>query len=87
MKTFITNLNMNGFKSFGRKSVLDFSPGLNAIIGPNGSGKSNCLDALCFILGRMSSKDLRAENFADLIFKRKAQTAGEAETSITLDNS
>ncbi|HIH14145.1 MAG TPA: chromosome segregation protein SMC [Nanoarchaeota archaeon] len=87
MKTFITNLNMNGFKSFGRKSALDFSPGLNAIIGPNGSGKSNCLDALCFILGRMSSKDLRAENFADLIFKRKTQTAGEAETSITLDNS
>ncbi len=87
MKTFITNLNMNGFKSFGRKSALDFSPRLNAIIGPNGSGKSNCLDALCFILGRMSSKDLRAENFSDLVFKKKANAASEAETSITLDNS
>ncbi|HIJ97785.1 TPA: AAA family ATPase, partial [archaeon] len=87
MKTFITSLHLNGFKSFGRKVSLDFSPGLNAVIGPNGSGKSNTLDALCFILGRMSSKDLRAENFSDLIFKRKTQTAGEAETSIVLDNS
>ncbi len=87
MKTFITGLHLHGFKSFGRRSALEFSPGLNTVIGPNGSGKSNIIDSLCFILGRMSSKDLRAENFSDLIFKKKNQSAGEAETSLVLDNS
>jgi len=87
MKTFITGLHLHGFKSFGRKSALEFSPGLNTVIGPNGSGKSNILDSLCFILGRMSSKDLRAENFSDLIFKKKNVGAGEAEISLVLDNS
>lgn len=87
MKTYISGLHLHGFKSFGKKTQLEFGPGLNAVIGPNGSGKSNVLDSLCFILGRMSSKDLRAENFSDLIFKRKANTAGEADTAIVLDNS
>ncbi len=87
MKTYIRNLHLQGFKSFGRKTELELCHGLNAVIGPNGSGKSNILDTLCFILGRMSSKDLRAENFSDLIFKRKSQSAGEAETAIHLDNS
>ena len=87
VKTYIRNLHLQGFKSFGRKTDLEFCHGLNAVIGPNGSGKSNILDTLCFILGRMSSKDLRAENFSDLIFKRKSQSAGEAETAIHLDNS
>ncbi|MBI4095384.1 MAG: chromosome segregation protein SMC [DPANN group archaeon] len=87
MKTFISGLHLHGFKSFGKTTQLQFGPGLNAVIGPNGSGKSNVLDSLCFILGRMSSKDLRAENFSDLIFKRKANAAGEADTAIHLDNS
>ncbi|MBI2040949.1 MAG: chromosome segregation protein SMC [DPANN group archaeon] len=87
MKTFISGLNLRGFKSFGKTTQLQFGPGLNAVIGPNGSGKSNVLDGFCFILGRMSSKDLRAENFSDLIFKKKSNTASEADTAIYLDNS
>jgi len=87
MKTFISQLQLRGFKSFNRKTDIVFGPGLNCIIGANGSGKSNVVDSLCFILGRMSSKDLRAENFADLLFKRKTNVASEGEASIILDNS
>jgi len=87
MKTSIRRLSLRGFKSFNRKVDLVFQSGLNCVIGPNGSGKSNVLDALCFILGRLSSKDLRAENYADLLFKRKNTVASEGEVVIVLDNS
>ncbi|MEM2874155.1 MAG: chromosome segregation protein SMC [Candidatus Nanoarchaeia archaeon] len=86
MKTYIRQLQLRGFKSFNKKVDINFQPGLNCIIGPNGSGKSNILDGLCFILGRLSSKDLRAENFADLLFKRKGAIAAEGDVSIVLDN-
>jgi chromosome segregation protein len=87
MKTCIKQLQFRGFKSFNRKVDVVFQPGLNCVMGPNGSGKSNVLDGMCFILGRLSSKDLRAENFADLLFKRKGAVAAEGEVSIVLDNS
>lgn len=87
MKTYISQLQLRGFKSFNRKTDLVFGPGLNCIIGSNGSGKSNVVDGLCFIFGRMSSKDLRAENFLDLLFRRKTNVAAEGEISILLDNS
>ncbi|MFH0868765.1 MAG: AAA family ATPase, partial [archaeon] len=86
MKTHITSLQLRGFKSFNRKTDMVFGPGLNCIIGGNGSGKSNVLDALCFIFGRMSSKDMRAENFADLLFRKKTTAASEGDVVITLDN-
>ncbi|HKZ50019.1 MAG TPA: chromosome segregation protein SMC [Candidatus Nanoarchaeia archaeon] len=87
MKTSIKRLSLRGFKSFNKKVELVFQPGLNTVIGPNGSGKSNVGDAICFVLGRRSSKDLRAENYADLLFKRKNTVASEGEVSIVLDNS
>src|SRR3990172_520913 len=87
MKTSIKRLSLRGFKSFNKKVELVFQPGLNTVIGPNGSGKSNVGDAICFVLGRRSSKDLRAENYADLLFKRKNTVAAEGEVSIVLDNS
>ncbi len=87
MSTAIKSLQLRGFKSFNRKIELSFQPGLNCVIGPNGSGKSNVLDGLCFILGKRSSQEMRAENFADLLFKRKAVSAAEGEVSIVLDNS
>lgn len=87
MSTAIKSLQLRGFKSFNRKVELSFQPGLNCVIGPNGSGKSNVLDGLCFILGKRSSMDMRAENFADLLFKRKAVSAAEGEVNIVLDNS
>ena len=87
MGTAIKSLYMRGFKSFNRKTDILFQPGLNCVIGPNGSGKSNVLDSLCFILGKRSSADMRADNFADLLFKRKSASASEGEVCIVLDNS
>ncbi len=87
MGTAIKSLHMRGFKSFNKKIDIIFQPGLNCVIGPNGSGKSNVLDSLCFILGKRSSHDMRADNFADLLFKRKSASASEGEVCIVLDNS
>ena len=65
----IRQLQLSGFKSFGtRKVTLNLNKGLTVIVGKNGSGKSNILDAVCFVLGRLSSKALRAENFASLLY-------------------
>lgn len=86
MKTHIRTLQLRGFKSFNRKIELGFGPGLNCIIGANGSGKSNLLDAMCFIFGRMSSKDMRAENFSDLLFRKKTTIASEGEVSVIMHN-
>lgn len=86
-KTYISKLRLKSFKSFHKPVVLDFSPGLNCVIGANGSGKSNTLDALCFVLGRLSTKSIRAENYSDLIHKSKiAPNSNGGEVLIRLDN-
>ncbi len=86
--TKITKLVMDGFKSFGKRTELLFNDGFNVVLGPNGSGKSNILDALCFVLGKSSSKSLRAEKSANLIYNggKKKNPAKHAEVSIFLDN-
>jgi chromosome segregation protein len=80
---------MHGFKSFVRRTDIPFSPGINVIIGANGSGKSNISDALCFVLGRLSIKSLRAAKAGNLIFlgSKAAAPAKEAMVEIILDNS
>jgi chromosome segregation protein len=66
---YLQQISIQGFKSFSsRKTTIDLSRGFTAIVGENGCGKSNILDAVCFVLGRLSSKSLRAENFASLLF-------------------
>jgi chromosome segregation protein len=66
---FLRQIKIQGFKSFGNRPVtLNLEKGFTAIVGENGCGKSNILDAVCFVLGRLSSKSLRAENFASLLF-------------------
>ncbi|MEM3374634.1 MAG: chromosome segregation protein SMC [Candidatus Woesearchaeota archaeon] len=87
--TKINKLVMQGFKSFALKTELVFGPGFNCILGPNGSGKSNVLDALCFVLGKSSSKSLRAEKTANLIYNggKTKQPAKEASVIIYFDNS
>lgn len=86
--TQITKLVMDGFKSFGKRTELLFEPGFNVVLGPNGSGKSNVLDALCFVLGKSSSKALRAEKSANLIYNggKTKKPANTAEVSISFDN-
>lgn len=86
--TKINRLSIQGFKSFARKTDIPFGNRYNCILGPNGSGKSNLGDALCFVLGRLSAKSLRAEKAANLIFnggkKHKPSSSGTVE--IEFDN-
>ncbi|MBW2973458.1 chromosome segregation protein SMC [Candidatus Woesearchaeota archaeon] len=86
--TKINKLVMDGFKSFGKRTELLFEPGFNVVLGPNGSGKSNILDALCFVLGKSSSKSLRAEKSANLIYNggKSKKPLNNAEVSIVFDN-
>jgi len=66
---YLQQISIQGFKSFSsRKTTINLDRGFTAIVGENGCGKSNVLDAVCFVLGRLSSKSLRAENFASLLF-------------------
>ncbi len=86
---YIKKLVMHGFKSFPKKTELPFTEGINVILGPNGSGKSNVSDALCFVLGRLSIKSMRAAKARNLIFlgTKSAAPAKEASVEIVFDNS
>jgi len=86
---YIKRLVMQGFKSFVKKTDLPFTPGINVVLGPNGSGKSNVSDALCFVLGRLSIKSMRAAKAGNLIFlgTKAAPPAREATVEVVFDNS
>jgi chromosome segregation protein len=86
---YIKKLAMYGFKSFPKKTEIPFTSGINVILGPNGSGKSNISDALCFVLGRLSIKSMRAAKASNLIFQgtRVASPAKEAVVEVVFDNS
>jgi chromosome segregation protein len=85
---FIKKLVMHGFKSFARKTEVLFDNGINVVLGPNGSGKSNISDALCFALGRLSIKSMRAAKTKNLIFmgSKVFKPAKEAFVEIIFDN-
>ena len=72
MQIYLKKLEMHGFKSFPEKTVVQFHPGITAVIGPNGCGKSNLVDALLWVLGEQRIKNLRGENNEDLIFSGSA---------------
>jgi chromosome segregation protein len=80
---------MKGFKSFADNTVLEFEPGVTAVVGPNGSGKSNVVDAVTWVLGAQSTRALRSARMDDVIFMGTASRAalGRAEVALTLDNS
>lgn len=86
---YIKKLVMHGFKSFVRKTEVPFASGINVILGPNGSGKSNISDAICFVLGRLNTKSLRASKAKNLIFMgtKNVAPAKEAVVEIIFDNS
>lgn len=86
---YIKKLVMKGFKSFVRKTEIPLTPNINVILGPNGSGKSNISDALCFVLGRLNTKSIRASNAGNLIFlgNKSVSASKEAFVEIILDNS
>src|SRR5258707_1493745 len=86
---YLKRLEMLGFKSFAVRTVLEFSPGITAVIGPNGAGKSNVADAMRWVLGEQSMRQLRGKKSEDIIFVGGHGKAalGMAEVSLTIDNS
>src|SRR5579859_6203342 len=80
---------MLGFKSFAVRTVLEFSTGITAVVGPNGAGKSNVADAVRWVLGEQSMRQLRGKKSDDIIFSggHGKSALGMAEVSLTLDNS
>ncbi|HEY5265217.1 MAG TPA: chromosome segregation protein SMC [Acidimicrobiales bacterium] len=86
---FLKRLTMKGFKSFADNTVLEFEPGVTAVVGPNGSGKSNVVDAVTWVLGAQSTRALRSARMDDVIFMGTANRAalGRAEVALTIDNS
>ena len=82
-------IEMVGFKSFADPVKIVWQPGINAIVGPNGCGKSNVADAIKWVLGEQSSKNLRGDTMQDVIFKGTEKRKGTSycEVSLCFDNS
>ena len=85
---FLKRLEIQGFKSFAKNTVLTFEPGITAIVGPNGSGKSNIADAVRWVLGEQSKALLRGKKAEDVIFvgSSSKSRAAQAYVSVVFDN-
>jgi chromosome segregation protein len=85
---YLKSLEIQGFKSFPDKTTLNFGADVTAVVGPNGSGKSNISDAICWVMGEQSTKNLRGAKMEDVIFSGTAKrpAMGFAQVTLILDN-
>lgn len=85
---YLQRLELNGFKSFARKTTLEFNRGITSVVGPNGSGKSNIAEAIRWVMGEQSIKSLRAKQSTDVIFSGSDKSArlGLAEVILVFNN-
>ena len=85
---YLKALELTGFKSFANRTVVEFDSGITSIVGPNGSGKSNILDAILWVLGEQSYKNIRAKESSDIIFSggKNKKPKSMAEVSLIIDN-
>ena len=84
----LKTLEIQGFKSFPERTVIEFHQGVTAIIGPNGSGKSNVTDAIRWVLGEQSVRTLRGSRMEDIIFTgtQSRRAMSFAEVTMVIDN-
>ena len=84
----LTSIELSGFKSFAKKTPLQFATAITAIVGPNGSGKSNIAEAFRFVLGEQSMKSMRGKRGEDLIWNGSSTSprAGRAGAKLIFDN-
>ena len=85
---FLQKLEVHGFKSFVDRTEIRFGPGITVIVGPNGCGKTNLTDAIRWVLGEQSAKQLRGETMEDVIFggSLRRKPVGMAEVTLILQN-
>ncbi|MGL4561409.1 MAG: chromosome segregation SMC family protein [Brevinema sp.] len=88
MAVYLQSLEISGFKSFGKRTYLEFSEGITGIVGPNGCGKSNVVESMKWVLGEQSAKSLRGEKMQDIIFAgtKHRSASGMADVVLTFNN-
>src|SRR3989338_5078587 len=88
MPNLLKSLELNGFKSFASRVILEFPDGITAIVGPNGSGKSNIMDAIRWLLGERDARNLRGSKTEDMIFAgtRERARMGQAQAALNFSN-
>ena len=85
---YLKRIEITGFKSFADKTIIEFEDDVTAVVGPNGSGKSNITEAVRWVLGEQSAKNLRGGKMNDIIFagSEGRKPLNIAEVTVTLDN-